>query len=154
MIYACNLAYDCKYFKFRHKTSKCTKTEFSAPQKSVPRALVELEFDKRFKILFLNLPEYFEYFEQGSTDQNRLGPAKLKISDQFGPVRGSLNVSVIKNPRTVMFPRSNLYFKVNTCFRSSNLEWINFGRFISKEFLPNIKRFLPPSYLSNETIQN
>ena len=34
------------------------------------------------------------------------------------------------------------------------LEWINFVRFISKEFLPNIKRFWPPSYLSNETIQN
>ena len=30
----------------------------------------------------------------------------------------------------------------------------NFGWLISKEFVPNIKRFLPPSYLSNETIQN
>ena len=34
------------------------------------------------------------------------------------------------------------------------LELINFGWLISKEFVPNIKRFLPPSYLSNETIQN
>ena len=35
-----------------------------------------------------------------------------------------------------------------------SLELINFGWLISKEFVPNIKRFLPPSYLSNETIQN
>ena len=35
-----------------------------------------------------------------------------------------------------------------------SLGLINFGWLISKEFVPNIKRFLPPSYLSNETIQN
>ena len=29
-------------------------------------------------------------------------------------------------------------------------EKINFGRMTSKEFLPNIRRFLPPPYLSNE----
>ena len=38
-------------------------------------------------------------------------------------------------------------------FNQFDLEWIRFGRFISNKFLPKIKRFLPPSYLSNETIQ-
>ena len=36
---------------------------------------------------------------------------------------------------------------------SDRSELNNFGWLISKEFVPNIKRFLPPSYLSNETIQ-
>jgi len=48
------------------------------------------------------------------------------------------------------------YLKVSAGDRQSGicLEWINFGRFTSKEILPNIKPFLPPSYLSNVTIQN
>ena len=46
------------------------------------------------------------------------------------------------------------WLDISTIEVGNSLELINFRWLISKEFVPNIERFLPPSYLSNEIIQN